>query len=479
MRDQSVQSPNLCQAFSPLLLLGLIALLTGACQESPSTHPGRVLIIAVDGATFRVIDPMMKAGQLPNLQTLAQEGAAGEIRSHQPLLSPRVWTSVATGKTPPHHGIENWIHKDGSGGVRLYTSRDRNGHALWNIVSDGGEKVGVVNWLMTHPPEKIQGVMISDFAFPSISEKRLELAQSFGQKMVGTSEVLVQRPTDFGAGALYPPQWTDRFASWVEETSPLTQIANPFEDESLQADEETRKYLSQVFRNDVLSARAALAIEDELHPALLMVYLPGIDRVSHFIWAGQELRGVYPESMRPSVREHRLQRQALRSYYAHVDELIGLLSEGYGPNDLVIVLSDHGFEAGGQPTSKNPLPGVHESDRALNGIFFARGRGVPSGYQVQPSELSVNDITPTVLAWKGIPVARNMQGQPAGFIEMAPMRFRSSYDDTAEIERVTEHSPSTEKEILKQLKSLGYVAESCDEDDTSMACGGRQESTEP
>ncbi len=458
-----------------LLLVGLLSLPMSACWESPSgpaaAPPGRVLIIAVDGATFRVIGPMMKSGQLPNFQALAQQGASGSIRSHQPLLSPRVWTSVATGKAPPNHGIENWIQKDGTGGVRLYTSLDRKGHALWNIVSESKEDVGVVNWLMTHPPEKIQGVMISDFAFPSISERRLDLAQSFGEKMVGVTDVAVRRPEDFEAGVVYPASWATRFSSWLDEPAPLTRIKNPFEAESLQESEETQEYLAQVFRNDVLSARAALAIEEELRPSLLMVYLPGIDRVSHFIWAGQEPRSIYPESMRLSLEEHRRQHQALRDYYAHVDELIGLLSENYGPNDLVIVLSDHGFEAGGQPDSQNPLPGIHESDRALNGIFFARGRGVPAGYRVKASEISVNDITPTVLAWRSLPIARNMQGKPVDFIQTKPLRFRPSYDGSP-IERVKEEKPATEKEILEQLKSLGYVSETCDPDDTTMACGG-------
>ncbi|MCH2187497.1 hypothetical protein MK280_16715 [Myxococcota bacterium] len=152
------------------------------------------------------------------------------------------------------------------------------------------------------------------------------------------------------------------------------------------------------------------------------------------------------------------------------------MSQQYGPNDLVIVLSDHGFEAGGKPESQNPLPGIHESDQALDGIFFARGRGVPAGLRVAASEISVNDITPTVLAWKGLPIGRDMQGKPVQFIETGPLRSRPTYD-TGQIERIREYSPTTEHEILEQLKSLGYVSESCDSDNTSMACGGDQEST--
>ena len=44
----------------------------------------------------------------------------------------------------------------------LYLSSDRKVHALWNIVSDAGLSVGVVNFWNTYPPEVINGVMVSD-----------------------------------------------------------------------------------------------------------------------------------------------------------------------------------------------------------------------------------------------------------------------------------------------------------------------------
>ena len=59
-------------------------------------------------------------------------------------------------------------------------------------------------------------------------------------------------------------------------------------------------------------------------------------------------------------------------YYEYADRLIGLLADRFGPDDLVVVVSDHGFEAG--PTSgNNMLTGKHESLAALDGVIFARG----------------------------------------------------------------------------------------------------------
>ncbi len=49
----------------------------------------------------------MMEGLPPDLAALAHEGVWGSLRSHYPLLSPRIWTSVATGKPPEKHGIKS------------------------------------------------------------------------------------------------------------------------------------------------------------------------------------------------------------------------------------------------------------------------------------------------------------------------------------------------------------------------------------
>ena len=34
------------------------------------------------------------------------------LRSHFPILSPRIWTTVATGREPEAHGVENWVLRE-------------------------------------------------------------------------------------------------------------------------------------------------------------------------------------------------------------------------------------------------------------------------------------------------------------------------------------------------------------------------------
>jgi predicted AlkP superfamily phosphohydrolase/phosphomutase len=63
-------------------------------------------------------------------------GAAGQIATLHPPLSPMLWTSIATGKRPFKHGIHGFTEPapDG-GGIRPITNLSRKCKALWNILS--------------------------------------------------------------------------------------------------------------------------------------------------------------------------------------------------------------------------------------------------------------------------------------------------------------------------------------------------------
>jgi hypothetical protein len=68
----------------------------------------------------------------------------------------------------------------------------------------------------------------------------------------------------------------------------------------------------------------------------------------------------------------------------------------------------------------------------------------------------VVDVTPTLLAWLGLPLARDMDGAPAGFLD-APSRPPIETYDTTSIERVGETSPETEQRLIEELHELGYL----------------------
>jgi len=245
----------------------LVAVLCFACGSEPKPR-GRVLLVGIDGASLQIARPLIREGKLPNLARIARDGVSGPLRSHLPLASPRIWASIATGKSPKHHGVLSFARKAADGEQRLYQSFDRKAHALWNIVSDAGKSVAVVNWWTTYPVEKVRGVVVSDHLLAWEVQGRRNLT---------------------GAPAVALPE-----------------------------------RLSQRYRNDERVTRIALEIEREVRPDVLMVLLPGIDRVSHRLWGA--LRPEYPRNLfTPEQRETSV--AALRRYYEYTDALIGELQK--------------------------------------------------------------------------------------------------------------------------------------------------------
>ncbi len=398
-------------------------------------NPGRILLIGIDGASLRVIEPLLAQGKLPHLARLKREGFGGRLRSHLPIESPRIWASIATGKTPEKHGIRGFVRKGTDGKRRLYTSSDRHAHALWNIVSDAGLQVSVVNWWNTHPLEKIRGVMVSDHLLPL--------------EVLGVS-VLAGLDVPKITAIVHPVEWRERVLALRDARHPLTEFESPFADSRLFGNAGAKR-LSSHFHNDEAVVRIALEIEAELRPDLAMVFLPGIDRVSHVLWGSLDPPSV-PDAtpLQNALRAKRA--AALRRYYEFTDALIGLLVAAYGPDDLTVVVSDHGFEPS---RGEGHISGGHASEAALDGVVFAGGpRIVSTPSAGRPP--SVNDITPTLLAWKGLAVAKDMDGRPAPFLEVETLEWIASYDGSL-IERVGSGPSGAETAIVEQLEALGYL----------------------
>ena len=417
--------------------IGVVLLLLLAGCTSRTHARGRVLLVGIDGATLRVIRPLLEQNRLPHLARIARAGVYGPLTSIRPLFSGPIWTSIATGKKRHKHGISGFTLKDEHHRDRLYRSSDRRVHALWNIASDAGLNVAVVNWWNTFPPERIRGIMVSDHALPGQTKGRAWL---FGAK------------ADSKGSVVFPIGWNRKLRGLLADDSPLGEIENPFLPFLYHNVFPRWVGRSQLlaFRKDAQIARIALAAEREIRPDLLMVYFKGIDNISHLLWGTLEPAHLYPPRLQPSAAERVAGAEALYSYYEHTDALIGRLVERYGADDLVLVVSDHGFEAG---TSSLNATGVHKSPKAQQGVIFARGRGIPRG--LESGTLSVIDITPTILAWLGMPTAEDMDGAPAPFLELERVQRIASYD-TRPLERLGSGFSGAEEAILEELRALGY-----------------------
>src|SRR5207249_10390156 len=81
-------------------------------------HVSRVLVIGWDGADWRILDPMLERGALPNLAALISRGGRAVLKSTLPTHSWSAWPSFLTGVDPADHGVYDIL--EGRGGTKQY-----------------------------------------------------------------------------------------------------------------------------------------------------------------------------------------------------------------------------------------------------------------------------------------------------------------------------------------------------------------------
>jgi len=177
---------------------------------------GPVILIGWDGADWRIIRPLLAAGRMPHLARLMARGAFSELRSYDPMFSPLIWTTIATGKPPTEHGIADFVVKDvASGARRPITSDFRKVKALWNVFSDFGRDSAWIGWWASYPAERTQGTIVSDVLVASLLSGGVDKAVKIPG--IATPEGFLEKHKDL----LVP--WTALTRADVERFFPVSE----------------------------------------------------------------------------------------------------------------------------------------------------------------------------------------------------------------------------------------------------------------
>ena len=355
---------------------------------------GRILLVGIDGADWNIVDPLRKAGRLPRLDGLVKDGTRARLRTISPMLSPVLWTSIATGVVPQRHGILDFVTGTGKGDQAPVSSRQRRVKAFWNILSERGLSVGVAGWWATWPAEQVNGFIVSDrVAYQLLGVRPVEERNRGGKVFPasGDGQVIAATvaPESIGAGDL------DAFVRLPADPTSLP------EKESRLIDD-----LRTVIASGRTYTAATLALAGKRPPDVTAVYLEGTDTVAHLFmpYAPPPLAGIDPGAQRRFGK-------AVDSYYEEADRLLGRLIDGLEPK-TIIVLSDHGFRTGdNRPrTESRPGYGAAADWHRQYGIAVFHGPAFRRGADVE--EVSLLDIAPTLLRLAGLPVGEDMDGRP-------------------------------------------------------------------
>ena len=142
-----------------------VTVTSAAPPETNALSP--VLVLALDGATFDVIEPMVAAGELPFLGGILRDAQASRLPSTTPPVTFPAWSSFMTGLEPSEHGIFDFTQKQpASYRLRFVNATDRVGDSIFARVSRAGGRVLVLGMPATHPPEPVNGLLVCGFDAP-------------------------------------------------------------------------------------------------------------------------------------------------------------------------------------------------------------------------------------------------------------------------------------------------------------------------
>lgn len=262
----------------------------------------KLLIIGLDGATWDLIKPWVAQGKLPILKRLKNGGVWGELESTIPPVTGPSWVSFATGMNPGKTGVFDFlIRRKGTYGLKPISSEVFRGKALWDILSNQGIKVGVMNFPMLCPPYEINGFMVSGMGSP-------EYGNTTFPKHLKTE---------------------------IDEVADGYEIAINYFEEKYDDEELFLKDANRIIEK---RAKVIYYLMKEKNWDAFFIVLSCTDWIQHFMW--KHLDKSYPTHDPSRSKKYKLEFLKL---WHKIDQIIGSMKELAHEDTHVFVISDHGF----------------------------------------------------------------------------------------------------------------------------------------
>jgi predicted AlkP superfamily phosphohydrolase/phosphomutase len=318
--------------------------------------------------------------------------------------------------------------------------------AFWNILTDYDISVGVVNWWVTWPPEKVKGYMVSDRWRNGASKKMENAVLTYPQPLVQelpkvgiSKDRFLEDCEKFGLPTAVPP---------LAKSKNVDQLYNGYK---------------QYWGQDKAVREACKRVMEKHQVDVFGVVFRIIDVSSHLYWTYLDQKLV--DEMRAKLAAGKMTEadtkrvdaafvKLIEPVYIYADKILGDFLKYQDRNTTYIICSDHGFkfEEGryGHSSMKTPPDGVI----ILNGPAFKKNNRIEGA--------TLLDVTPTLLYLLNVPIGRDMDGKVLfhafypEFVKRYPPTLVASHDK-GERQKGEAATSDMDEEILEDLRSLGYI----------------------
>ena len=247
----------------------------------------KVVVIGLDAADWGFMEPWIRAGDLPRIGALVEEGASGVLASTLPPVSAPAWATFMPGLRPERHGLFVFIMENPRSGLPTLARADLiRGRKLWESASAAGRRSVVLNVPISWPPTAFDGILVTGMLTPE--------GKTF------------THPPELGAAILaeFPNYRLEYDPSLLENLPAL------------------RSNLSDL----------------ALHGAALMKTLMRRERWDLFV-------GVFTTTDRVKHQFWHERETVVREHYRAIDRYVGELAAEAGPEAVFVLMSDHGFRS--------------------------------------------------------------------------------------------------------------------------------------
>ncbi len=264
----------------------------------------RVLLIGWDGADWRILDPLLERGDLPNLQALIGRGQKGVLKSTIPTHSWAAWPSFLTGVDPADHGVYD-ILETVPGTHKQYpvTYKSIKERTFVEDLAAAGKKGLYVDVPLMFPPPNIDATIVAGGVLPK------------GRQYT--------QPADL------PDTLEKNGVPWQINGMSWTTYHNKPE-----------PYLDEVFELTGKRIKAAEWLMDNTDWDLFASVWVSVDRTQHALsnYVGPDHPDYAQNSKTPLASR-------VRDVYKQLDDSIGRMVDKTRDDDIVLFISDHGFQS--------------------------------------------------------------------------------------------------------------------------------------
>jgi len=294
-----------------------------------SDSRNKVVVVGIDGATYKIIDKMIAEGKLKNIRGIMREGIRAKFISIEPIISPAVWTEIATGKSREKTGIFSFFS------IQSHLKAKR----FFDIAYESGKNIGIVDWLISWPPLIPSGSKDS-FWIPDHTARGTEVVPEnleFLQRVVvgvhrGEGWMGIKKTFEWLADAIRSGFRLGTFwkAGWT-----FVNINFCGKNKSI---------LEKVWRRQEVALHIYLDIFLNLYanrkPQLGAITFYGTDVLPHLYWKYFQPE-LFDETDPVLISRYK---NVIPNYYELIDKAIGEILDSIDEKTTLIILSDHGMK---------------------------------------------------------------------------------------------------------------------------------------